>query len=287
MAKPPQAKRVVVNADDFGFSGGITAGILRAHREGIVTSTTIAANMPAAAEAVGRLTEAPDLGVGVHLNVCQGPPISPEGAELAGADGLMGRSAVGLILACTARPRLLRAIEAEFDAQIRWVLAQGLRPTHLDSHRHVHAFSPIFRRVRALAKRYHIRWIRWVRECRPRGGWPASSGAQRRIGRLVSCFSEAGAIFDRSRRGANGLWGVEHTGRIDAAWLRRAARAVRPGLTEIMTHPGLPSDEVAPGATRLVASRSAELEALCEASVREAFRKRHVELVHYGNVQHS
>ena len=72
-------KRLIVNADDFGFSPGVTEGILRAHRQGIVTSTTIAANMPAAAAAAGRLAEARDLGVGVHLNVCQGPALSAEG----------------------------------------------------------------------------------------------------------------------------------------------------------------------------------------------------------------
>ena len=80
---------VIVNADDFGLSAGVTEGILRAHREGIVTSTTILANMPAAEEAVRRLAEAPGLGVGVHLNVSQGPVLSAQGEALADEDGMM------------------------------------------------------------------------------------------------------------------------------------------------------------------------------------------------------
>ena len=85
-------KRVIVNADDFGFSAGISAGIIRAHREGIVTSTTVVANMPAAEQAVEMLADAPRMGVGVHLNACQGLPLSDAGSALAGADGRMARS---------------------------------------------------------------------------------------------------------------------------------------------------------------------------------------------------
>ncbi|MCY2929480.1 MAG: ChbG/HpnK family deacetylase [Planctomycetota bacterium] len=175
-----QTRKAIINADDFGFSPGVTEGILRAHREGVVTSTTVMANMPGAGEALGRLAEAPALGVGVHLNACQGEPLSPEGQALAQADGRMRRTATGLILACLARPRLLRAVEAEFDAQIRWLLDHGRRPTHLDSHRHVHAFSPIFARVVGLARRYDIRRIRWPQERLAGAGWPAAPWRQRR-----------------------------------------------------------------------------------------------------------
>ena len=68
--------RLVVNADDFGMSAAISRGILRAHREGIVTSTSLlgnAANLPAAK---AMLSEAPNLGVGVHLALCGGPPVA-------------------------------------------------------------------------------------------------------------------------------------------------------------------------------------------------------------------
>jgi predicted glycoside hydrolase/deacetylase ChbG (UPF0249 family) len=285
MARARQAKKVIVNADDFGFSRGITEGILRAHREGIVTSATITTNMPAAEEAVARLAEAPALGVGVHLNACQGPVLSPEGAALAGEDGCMRRSAIGVMLACLCRPWLLRAIEAEFDAQIRWLLDRGLRPTHLDSHRHVHAFSPIFAGVMALARRYDIGRIRWSHERLAGGGWPAAPGRQRRLRWLVNRFSEANSVFVRPPRDVHGTWGIAHTGRIDADWLCRAARAVRPGVTEIMTHPGADDGGEPPAeATRLTTSRRTELEALCSPRVRQAFAAGGIELVHYGQL---
>jgi predicted glycoside hydrolase/deacetylase ChbG (UPF0249 family) len=276
-------RRVIINADDFGFSCGITEGILRAHRDGVVTSTTIAANMPAAEEAVRRLAAAPNLGVGVHLNVSQGPPLSQEARALADADGVMRLTAAGVVLLCVRKPRMLRAIEAEYDAQIRWVLDHGITPTHLDSHRHTHGFPPVFARVARLARRYNIRFIRRHRERLPGPGWPASDAKQRRVRRLLSSFGWINAWIAPDLVATNGTWGIEHTGCIDTAWLVRAAGTVQPGTTEIMTHPGL-ADDLDETASRLGASRQMELAALCDPAVAKAFRQQGIERVHYGQL---
>ena len=276
-------RRVIINADDFGWSDGTTEGILRAHHGGVVSSTSIAANMPAAPAAVRRLAEAPRLGVGVHLNASQGPPLSPAGAALAGPQGLMDRSAAGVVLACFARPRLVDAVEQEFDAQIRWVLDHGIRPTHLDTHRHAHAYAPICGRVAALAQRYRIRFVRRYGERLPGRGWPAAPAKQRAIARALQLLGGRNAARWPALHGTQGVWGVAHTGRIDARWLLLAAERLPPGVTEIMTHPGLP-EGLAAGQTRLLESRRAELEALCDPAVRSAFAGPDLELVHYGNL---
>ncbi len=278
-----EPKRVVVNADDLGFSEGVTEGILRAHAEGIVTSTTITANMPAAPAAVGRLTEAPGLGVGVHLNVSQGPPLSGPGRALADDDGIMRSAATAVLVGCVLHPRRLDAIEAECDAQIRWVLDHGIRPTHLDSHRHVHAFTPVFARVARLARRYDIPFVRLHREVLPGRDWPAPAGKQRCVAVLTNVYGRCNTLLAAGVRHADATWGVAHTGRIDAGWLVRAARSVRLGITEIMTHPGA-GGGLDPAETRLLASRLVELEALCDPAVKEAFRRNGIELVHYGQL---
>ncbi len=279
--KTAKLKRVIINADDFGFSPGITEGILRAHREGVVTSTTIAANMPAAADAVKHLAEAPNLGVGVHLNVSQGPPLSKAGAALAGPDGIMKNTAIGVMLAVMRRPWLLRAIEAEFEAQILWLKELGVTPTHLDSHRHIHGFTPIFSRVARLARQYHIRFVRWYGERLPGAGWAKAPAKQRRTGMVLNVFTIANAVIASDLRGTRGTWGVAHTGGIDSAWLEQVARSVRTGVTEIMTHPGTGGD-VAASVSRLRESRKIELAALCDPAVREEFQRNGVELTHYG-----
>ena len=69
--------RLVVNADDFGMSPAISRGILRAHHEGIVTSTSLLGNTPDLPQARAMLAEAPALGVGVHLALCGGRPVAP------------------------------------------------------------------------------------------------------------------------------------------------------------------------------------------------------------------
>jgi len=283
MTPSPGQKWVIVNADDFGFSSGVTEGILRAHAKGIVTSTTIVANMPAAPEAASRLAEAPELGVGVHLNASQGRPLSRPGLALAGEDGVMRQTATGLIKACCRRPRLLEAVEAEFDAQIRWVLDHRVRPTHLDSHRHTHAFTAIFCQVVELAKRYGIRFVRWHREILPGSGWPQAPVRQRLNSLILNGCGAINAWVAPQLRATRGTWGVAHTGMIDSAWLIRAARRLPAGGIEIMTHPGLAADLDAPS-TRLVQSRGAELAALCDPNVKEAFRHCGARLIHYGHL---
>ena len=280
------SKRVIVNADDFGFSSAVTEGIVRAHREGIVTSTTLAANMPTAAEAVGRLADLPDLGVGVHLNVSQGPPLSDAGRRLAGEDGQMAHTATGVIRLAAFRPWLLSAIEAEFDAQIRWALDYGICPTHLDSHRHCHAFGPIFRRVVRLAKRYDIPFIRRHREVLGGDSWPPAPPKQRRTRRILNMLGRFQPLRASGLLATTGTWGVAHTGMIDAAWLIFAAGCVPAGVTEIMTHPGCP-DDAPTGASRLDQSRPKELAALCDPAVRRAFAAAAIELIHYGHLHGS
>ena len=276
-------RRLVVNADDFGFSPGVTEGILRAHAEGVVTSTTIAANMPAAEEAVGRLGEAPRLGVGVHLNVTQGPVLSEAGRALAGPGGVMDRSAAGLLAAVTRRPGLLDAVEAECEAQLLWLLDCGVRPTHLDSHRHVHAWPGVFARVARLARRYHVPFVRWYEEHLPGCGWPRPDRRQRRITTALNVLAVGMRCLAPDLRGTRGTWGVGQTGRLDAGWLVRAARRLPAGAWEIMAHPGF-GEDLDPSQTRLIAARRAELDALCDPQVRAALQANGIELVNYGQL---
>jgi predicted glycoside hydrolase/deacetylase ChbG (UPF0249 family) len=302
-------KAAIVNADDFGFAPNVTEGIVRAHLNGIVTSTTLMANMPGAEAAVGRLGEAPELGVGVHLNASQGRPLSREGLALADEDGVMRHTAVGLIAACCVRPWLVRAIAAEFEAQIRWVLDHGVRPTHLDSHRHTHGFPPVFRRVVALARRYNVPFVRRHRERIGRMPTPLKAGetltfpkagkmpAPPPRQRWTSCGLNVLGVVNGWMAGGicptNGTWGVAHTGMLDSAWFVWAAEQMEAGITEIMVHPGR-REETGSGAgagivdaaaySRLSASRERELAALCDPNVREAFERNGVRLIHYGRL---
>lgn len=134
--------RLIVNGDDFGMSRGITEGIILAARYGFLTSASLMVNMPAAEYAVERAAKkAPALGLGVHLNICQGRPVMPprDVASLVEANGEFlppARMIRKLWYGAAAGSE----IEAEFRAQIRWLKDRGVAPTHADSHHHIHIY---------------------------------------------------------------------------------------------------------------------------------------------------
>lgn len=129
-------KRLIVNADDFGLSPGVNRGIIRAHREGIVTSATLMVTMPAWAEAVELARATPTLAVGLHVNLTAGRPLAGPAPSLTGPDGGFRRPAELGASAETAEA------EREVRAQVERFLATGLPLSHLDSHHHVHQGVP-------------------------------------------------------------------------------------------------------------------------------------------------
>jgi predicted glycoside hydrolase/deacetylase ChbG (UPF0249 family) len=134
-------KRLIVNADDLGLSHGITDGILECHHRGIVTSASLMVNQPATEYAVACLRDAPNLDVGIHLNLCQGKPVLPADRipSLVGKDGnfLPPREISRKLLNWQASPK---EIAAEFCAQIDRMLSYGLIPSHADSHHRFHIY---------------------------------------------------------------------------------------------------------------------------------------------------
>lgn len=290
---------LIINADDLGWTEGVNEGILRAGREGIVTSATLAANMPAAeaaVEAVKALVAEPSpvgrsLGIGVHLNACQGPALSALGREtLAGGDGIMRHTAGSVLRSCLLRPRrTLPAIRAEFQAQIEWCLRRGLTPTHADSHRHLHAWPAVFRLVTDLCREYDIPFVRRFRE--PVGGhhrgWcplPPAKLKQRLASQAMNLLGRRCERIAPDRWATRGTLGVAHTGGITVAFLLAAIDSLEAGATEIMVHPGY-AHGLSRAETRLLACREAEMRALCDERVRRRIEERKVVLTHYGELR--
>ena len=159
-------RQIIINADDFGLCDGVNRGIVRAHTGGVLTSATIMVNMPASRQAVEFVRKLPALGVGVHLNLFEGEPVSkdPCVACLLGADGKFAYSPSRLSFLSVPRRSIRNAIATELAAQIQWAIDNGLQPTHLDSHKHIHSFPVIFDIICNLAKRFRIGGIRWLFE---------------------------------------------------------------------------------------------------------------------------
>jgi predicted glycoside hydrolase/deacetylase ChbG (UPF0249 family) len=246
-------KRLIVNADDFGFTPDVNRGIFDAHRGGILTATTLMANGAAFDDAVRLARDAPSLDVGCHLVLISGRSLLPPYAPLPASV-----------------PELLRALAVrrirvydELAAQVRKILAAGIEPTHLDTHKHTHLAPPVLDAVARIAAEFKIRWVRRPFEI------PMLRGRFRRVLAIHGC------------RTTDHFAGFRMTGKFRAPELAQLIRELPEGLTEFMCHPGYCGDDLRQARTRLKESRARELEALLDSGVRAALVDAGVELVNY------
>lgn len=143
---------LIVNADDFGLTEGVNASIVSCHDSGAVTSTTLMANMSAAEQAAQLARSRPRLSVGLHFNLTQGRPLSSPDVvpSLVGGDGRFLERSFLIRRILMARVRY-EEVRVELKAQCRRMSEFGLRPSHFDSHQHIHVFPVIFNVIAAEA----------------------------------------------------------------------------------------------------------------------------------------
>lgn len=147
-------KRLIVNADDLNQTAGVSRAILEAHDKGVVTSASFMANLPIAPSLVREIKNRPGLGVGVHLNVTLGEPVSRTGSvpSLLAEKGRFKK--VPEYLKSMPKPEELFL---EWDAQIQsFIRALGKYPTHLDTHHQTHDRPVFFRVFCELSRKYYL-----------------------------------------------------------------------------------------------------------------------------------
>jgi predicted glycoside hydrolase/deacetylase ChbG (UPF0249 family) len=259
---------LIPNADDFGYTRDVNDGIVHAHRQGILTATTLMATGAAFDHAVALARENPELDVGVHL-------------VLVGSDGYP--PTVGKLIAEIARGRI--RVYDELSAQVRKVLSAGLKPSHLDTHKHTHLLPPVLNAVARIASEFQIPWVR-----RP-FDFPLQSGRVPWQRQAVSRgLGFARARFHRvlSRQGCrttDHFAGFQITGNYDTPELARLIRELPDGITEFMCHPGFCTAELLAARTRLKESRRRELDALTSPEVRAALQAAGVTLTCYAKIR--
>jgi len=163
------ARRLVVTADDFGAAPEVNVAVVRAHRDGILTSASLMVTGDAVEEAAQLARETPTLAVGLHLVLAQGRAAAPraEIPDLVAEDGAFRREPVSTgiryawqCLSGAGRAQLRREIEAQLAA----FAATGLRLAHLDGHLNMHLHPMVLPILLELAPRYGIRAMRLLRE---------------------------------------------------------------------------------------------------------------------------
>jgi predicted glycoside hydrolase/deacetylase ChbG (UPF0249 family) len=265
-------KQLVVNADDFGFTPDVNQGIVEAHRRGILTATTLMANGAAFEDALRLARQTPTLDIGCHLVLVGGRSL---------VTGKPYPPTVGQLLAALAR-RQIRPSE-ELAAQVRRVVDAGLRPTHLDTHKHTHLAPPVLDAVARLGQEFGIPWVRRPFDFPLHG----LNGSVPRLKRMAS--SALGLLRRRfhrvlEKRGCrttDHFAGFQITGRFRTAELVELLAAIPEGSTELMCHPGHCGEALRAAPTRLKESREHELAALLAPETRAALERNGIELVNY------
>jgi predicted glycoside hydrolase/deacetylase ChbG (UPF0249 family) len=244
-------KRLVVVADDFGLSAGVVEGIVEAHERGIVTSTSLMVNAPAAGEAFEAARRVPSLATGLHFVLTFGRPKGPEGPleRLLETDGSFRRN--GSLAHQQARPDEVRE---ELRAQLReFETGVGRPPTHIDGHHHVHLHPGILRVAIEEAGRLGIP----LRST----GWDVRE--RLRIERIRTCD-----------RFVDEFYGDD----VSEAKLLSILESIPEGTSELMCHPARPDMDLE-RLSSYVAPRRRELAALCAPGVRETVDRLGIDLV--------
>jgi predicted glycoside hydrolase/deacetylase ChbG (UPF0249 family) len=251
---------LAINADDFGFTRDVNAGIVQAHREGVLTSTTLMANGAAFDDAVRLAHETPTLDIGCHLVLVQGRSLITGNRLPKGPRQLLAALIAGSIDSYS-----------EMRAQMERVLSAGLRPTHLDTHKHTHLVPRIFRQVVRLASEFKIPYVRLP------------------LDRTVRLTNLADGFYRRiaARPGVrftDHFLGFRLTGSLTEATFAEAIRTLPDGFTEFMCHPGILGPELANAETRLKETRLRELEALTSPRTRRLMDEYKIRLCPFGNL---
>jgi predicted glycoside hydrolase/deacetylase ChbG (UPF0249 family) len=226
------------------------------------------------------------LDVGVHLTLVAETPLRHRPSSLTGGDGRLPPSVGVFLRRCLAGTVRMADIQSELAAQIERVLDHGLRPTHLDSHQHVHALPGIAQLVMGLSDRYRIPFVRVPVEA-PRIDRPLNArAASRWAGAIALRTSWTLARLAGTRRAASrGLrfLGFTEGGRLDQRRLRRLIRELRPGRTyELMCHPGFAPEE--PDIQRWRYRHEQELQALASVGIRSEIAARGIALCSFRSL---
>lgn len=283
-------RRLIVNADGFGFTHGINAGILESIEQGIVTSVSCNANFPAI-EAISELVRRfPRISVGVHFNLQVGRPVcSPAlvpslvtpGGEFHRHD-FVSRLLRGAVLR--------NELELELAAQAQRIINLGASITHWDGHQNKHLFPGYFSAACRVAQRLGIRRMRTHRRhlvTTAGQGTRSLGGYYVRHPKRLLTHGLARLQMRRAER-----WGFRMADRlITPGYLDAGVKAMRStwvslldqlpaGTNEIYCHPGYPDDELRRYAT-YVDQRAVEIEVLTSREVRDAIGRNQVDLISF------
>ncbi|HVM96965.1 MAG TPA: hopanoid biosynthesis-associated protein HpnK [Candidatus Acidoferrales bacterium] len=286
------SRQVIFSADDFGLSPGVNAGILKAHREGLLTNASLMVNGAAFEEAVELARATPTLSVGLHLVLVQGRSTSsPDQIPgLVDAAGMFSTNPVASGFRYFVSSRLRPQLEREVCAQLERFLNTGLELSHVDGHLNIHMQPTVLAILLRNAKRFAIRAVRLPREplkpslrldARDRLRKTAESIAFRSL-----CKWAEPRLHDAGIHHADQMFGLHTSGHMTEALLLGLLDRLPAGVTEIYSHASI-VDEEARRWRPADYECEGELQALLSERVRTTLAQGNIELTSYRQLSHS
>jgi len=270
-------RRLIVNADDFGRSASINQAVIRAHREGILTTASLMVNEPAFEEAVVLARENPTLGVGLHLTLlCGHAALSAD--QISGLVNSLGEfTANPLVASCRYffQRGLHEQLQQEIHAQFQKFRATGLPLDHVNGHLHLHLHPTVFRILTDRATQLGFKHLRltfdpfWL-NLRLASGHLAYRALHAAIFHLLSARARP-ALARLNIRHTDVVFGLLQNARVDEAFLTRLLPRLPLGDSELYSHPSL--DEF-----------KNEFDALISPRVRDLVKQLGVQLIRYQDL---
>jgi hopanoid biosynthesis associated protein HpnK len=286
-------RRLIVNADDFGFTLGVNRAIVEAHTSGIVTSTTLMANGRAFAGAVESSKMLPRLSVGCHVVLIDGEPMLGDGqiSSLTAGNSRFRNNLKSFAWRALSGRLDGQQIEAETTAQILKLQTGGVPVSHLDTHKHTHVFPAVLKPLLRAARACGVRAIRnpfgprrplRTHDLLARPSLWTRYAEVRTLRTLASKFTAAAR-----REGLvtpDGTFGIVVTGQLDESLFRAIAELIPEGTWEFVCHPGYNDADLQSANTRLRESRETELRVLTMPVARELLAKQNIQLMSYHDL---
>jgi hopanoid biosynthesis associated protein HpnK len=270
-------RRLIVNADDFGRSSSINEAVVRAHREGILTSASLMVNEAAANEAVRWARENPNLGVGLHLALVCGRTALPREKipNLAGADGRFSENPAGAGWRYFFRSECRSELKAEIGEQFAKFRATGLTLDHVNGHLNIHLHPVVLRILLENAEAWNIRAIRLTRDpfflnARLASGNWSYRASHALIFGLLSNWARP-RFAQKGIRHTAWVFGLLQSGRVDSAYVEKLLPRLPLGDLELYSHPSLDQFRN-------------EFDALTNPALRKLARELGIQLVRYQDL---
>ena len=277
--------RVILNADDFGRSRQINAAIIRAHKEGVLTSASLMMAGEAVEDAVALARQNPELAIGLHVVVINGRSVLPPERipHLVNNQGFFSNDAVSAGVKYFASPRLQNELAQELSAQFECFSKTGLQLSHVDGHLHMHVHPTVFDRVIDLADQYEAHGIRLPNDDLGLAlRYDRSQAFLKSVWALVFGLLRCWGV--RRLQGhdlevADRVYGLMQSGKMEEAYVLRLLRSLNVPSAEIYFHPAsLPVGEA-------LGPNPVDLAALLSPTVRQVIKERGLCLSTYGTLR--